>query len=45
VPLSWEEEWLQNYKPQVYIPNRFALAATSVISFCLAIYSAWHVRH
>ena len=45
VPLSWEEEWLANYKPQVYVPNRFVLAATSVISFCLAIYSAWHIRH
>ena len=45
MPLSWEEEWLANYKPNVYVPNRFVLVATSVLSFCLAIYSAMHVRH
>ncbi len=45
VPLSWEEELLANYMPPVYAPNRFVLAATSVLCFGLAIYSAWHVRH
>lgn len=44
-PRSWEEEWLENYKPPIETPNRFVLAATSVLCFCLAVYSAWHVRH
>lgn len=44
MPLSWEEEWLQNYKPSVYVPNRFVLAATSVLSLGVAIYSAMHIR-
>ena len=42
---SWEDEWLANYQPPVTTPNRFVLAATSVLSFCLAVYSAWHIRH
>ena len=46
VPLTWEEEWLANYKgPQGGMPNRFVLAATSVLCFCLAIYGFLHVRH
>ncbi len=45
VPLTWEEEWLEKYELPVQTPNRFVLAATSVISFGIAVYSAIHVRH
>ena len=38
------QEWLAKYKPPITSPNRFVLAATSVLCFSLAVFSAWHVR-
>ena len=38
------DTWLEKYQPPGALGNRFVLAATSVICFGLAIYSAWHVR-
>ena len=45
VTKSWEDEFLENWRPPEYASNRFVLAATSVLCFSLAIYSAWHIRH
>ena len=44
IKLSWEEEWAQNYKPSVWIPDKTLLAIISVLSLGVAIYSAMHIR-
>ena len=38
------DEWLEKYEPPGALTNRFALAATSVIAFGLALYSASYIR-
>lgn len=39
------DKWMEEFQPPGAMQNRFVWAATSVISFGLAIYSAMHVRH
>jgi len=39
------DKWLEEFEPPGAMQNRFVWAATSVISFGLAVYSAMHVRH
>lgn len=43
-PMCAAQEWLENYKPPVEMPNSFTLTAISVMSLGLAIYSAMHIR-
>lgn len=38
------QEFWQKYEPPEYFTNRFALAATSIVSLGVAIYSAMHIR-
>lgn len=40
VEKSWEDEFLENYKPPVWIPNKYVLVATIVTATGLAVYSA-----
>lgn len=43
-PKSWDEEFLENWKPGVVPPNKYVQVATAVLLVGLAIYSSQLVR-
>lgn len=42
--LLWPQEFWEKYEPPAALTNRYVLAATSVLSLGVAIYSAMHIR-